>query len=85
MGLSPNDAVELKAHLADFPSTMVDDDEEAKLYNPRYPERTRLYQTVAVLYETWQDQANFANFGLAGLRGSRSARPKERHSPYSRR
>lgn len=31
MGLSPNDAVELKAHLADFPSTMVDDDEETAL------------------------------------------------------
>ena len=42
-----------------------------KLYNPRHPERTLLYQTVAEHYETWQDQASVGQFDGQG----------EHHSP----
>ena len=31
---------------------------KAKLHNPRHPERTLLYQTVAQHYETWLDLAS---------------------------
>jgi hypothetical protein len=33
-----------------------------KLYNPRHPERTLLYQTVAEHYETWLELASAGQF-----------------------
>ena len=39
-----------------------------KLYNPRHPERTLLYQTVAEHYETWLELASAGQFdGLVDL------------------
>lgn len=37
-----------------------------KLYNPRHPERTLLYQTVAEHYETWLDLASAGQFDGQG-------------------
>ena len=37
-----------------------------KLYNPRHPERTLLYQTVAEHYETWLDLASAGQFNGQG-------------------
>jgi hypothetical protein len=37
-----------------------------KLYNPRHPERTLLYQTVAQHYETWLDLASAGQFDGQG-------------------
>ena len=37
-----------------------------KLYNPRHPERTLLYQTVADHYETWLDLASAGQFDGQG-------------------
>jgi hypothetical protein len=37
-----------------------------KLYNPRHPERTLLYQTVAEHYETWLDLASAGQSGGQG-------------------
>ncbi len=37
-----------------------------KLYNPRHPERTLLYQTVAEHYETWLELASAGQFGGQG-------------------
>lgn len=37
-----------------------------KLYNPRHPERTLLYQTVAEHYETWLDLAGAGQFDGQG-------------------
>ena len=37
-----------------------------KLYNPRHPERTLLYQTVAAHYETWLDLASAGQFDGQG-------------------
>jgi hypothetical protein len=37
-----------------------------KLYNPRHPERTLLYQTVAERYETWLDLASAGQFDGQG-------------------
>jgi len=42
-----------------------------KLYNPRHPERTLLYQTVAEHYETWLELASAGQFDGQG----------DRHSP----
>ena len=39
-----------------------------KLYNPRHPERTLLYQTVAEHYETWLDLASAGQFDGQGDR-----------------
>jgi hypothetical protein len=44
---------------------------EAKCYNPRHPERTLVYQTVAEHYETWLE---LASAGQSGGQG-------EHHSP----
>ena len=37
-----------------------------KLYNPRHPERTLLYQTVAEHYETWLELASAGQFDGQG-------------------
>lgn len=37
-----------------------------KLYNPRHPERTLLYQTVAEHFETWLDLASAGQFDGQG-------------------
>ena len=37
-----------------------------KLYNPRHPERTLLYQTVAEHYETWLYLASAGQFDAQG-------------------
>lgn len=37
-----------------------------KIYNPRHPERTLLYQTVVEHYETWQDLASAGQFDGQG-------------------
>ena len=37
-----------------------------KLYNPRHPERTLLYQTVAEHYETWLDLASAGQYDGLG-------------------
>ena len=37
-----------------------------KLYNPRHPERTLLYHTVAEHYETWLDLARAGQSGGLG-------------------
>ncbi len=37
-----------------------------KLYNPRHPERTLLYQTVAEHYETWLDLVSAGKSGGQG-------------------
>ena len=37
-----------------------------KIYNPRHPERTLLYQTVAEHYETWLDLASVGQFDGQG-------------------
>ena len=37
-----------------------------KIYNPRHPERTLLYQTVAEHYETWLDLASAGQFDGQG-------------------
>ena len=39
---------------------------QPKLYNPRHPERTLLYQTVAEHYETWLDLASAGQFDGQG-------------------
>ena len=39
---------------------------QAKLYNPRHPERTPLYQTVAEHYETWLELASAGQFDGQG-------------------
>lgn len=44
-----------------------------KLYNPRHPERTLLYQTVAEHYETWLDLASAGQFD--GLGDYRTPKP----------
>jgi hypothetical protein len=31
---------------------------QLKLYNPRHPQRTLLYQTIAQQFETWLEQAS---------------------------
>jgi hypothetical protein len=37
-----------------------------KCYNPRHPERTLLYHTVAEHYETWLDLASVGQSGGLG-------------------
>ena len=37
-----------------------------KLYNPRHPERTLLYQMVAEHYETWLELASAGQFDGQG-------------------
>ena len=37
-----------------------------KLYNPRYPERTLLYQTIAEHFETWFELASVGQFDGQG-------------------
>ena len=37
-----------------------------KLYNPRHPERTLLYQTIAEHLETWLDLASAGQFDVQG-------------------
>ena len=39
---------------------------QSKLYNPRHPERTLLYQTVAEHYETWLELASAGQFDGQG-------------------
>jgi hypothetical protein len=39
---------------------------QPKLYNPRHPERTLLYQTVCEHYETWLDLASAGQFDGQG-------------------
>ncbi len=39
---------------------------KSKLYNPRHPERTLLYQTIAEHYETWLDLASAGQFDGQG-------------------
>lgn len=39
---------------------------QPKLYNPRHPERTLLYHTVAEHYETWLDLASSGQFDGQG-------------------
>ena len=39
---------------------------QPKLYNPRHPERTLLYQTVAEHYETWLELASAGQFDWQG-------------------
>ena len=38
----------------------------AKLYNPRHPERTLLYQTIAEHFETWFELASASQFDGQG-------------------
>jgi hypothetical protein len=42
------------------------DPSKPKLYNPRHPERTLLYQTIAEHYETWLDLASSGQSGGQG-------------------
>lgn len=49
-----------------------------KLYNPRHPERTLLYQTVAEHYETWLDLASAGQFDGQG--DHRSPKPYVRQA-----
>ena len=42
------------------------DPSKPKLYNPRHPERTLLYQTIAEHYETWLDLASSGQFDGQG-------------------
>ena len=37
-----------------------------KLYNPRHPERTLLYQTIAEHFETWHELASAGQFDGQG-------------------
>jgi hypothetical protein len=37
-----------------------------KLYNPRHPERTLLYQTIAGHFETWHELASAGQFDGRG-------------------
>ena len=37
-----------------------------KLYNPRHPERTPLYQTIAEHFETWSELASAGKFDGQG-------------------
>ena len=39
---------------------------KAKLYNPRHPERTLLYQTIAEHFETWHALASAGQFDGQG-------------------
>jgi hypothetical protein len=39
---------------------------KAKLYNPRHPERTLLYQTIAEHFVTWLDLASTGQFDGQG-------------------
>ena len=39
---------------------------KAKLYNPRHPERTLLYQTIAEHFETWLELASAGQFDGQG-------------------
>jgi hypothetical protein len=39
---------------------------KAKLYNPRHPERTLLYQTIAEHFETWFELASAGQFDGQG-------------------
>ena len=39
---------------------------QSKLYNPRHPERTLLYQTVSEHYATWLELASAGQFGGQG-------------------
>ncbi len=41
-------------------------DSEWQLYNPRYPERTLLYQTFAEHFETWHALASAGQFDGQG-------------------
>ena len=41
---------------------------QPKCYNPRHPERTLLYQTVAEHYETWHDLASAGRASQLGRR-----------------
>ncbi len=41
-------------------------DPKPKLYNPRHPERTLLYQMVAEHYETWLELASAGQFDGQG-------------------
>jgi hypothetical protein len=38
-----------------------------KLYNPRHPERTLLYKTIAEHFETWHALASAAQFDGQGV------------------
>ena len=49
-----------------------------KLYNPRHPERTLLYQTVAEHYETWLELASAGQFDGQG--DHRSPKPYVRQA-----
>lgn len=51
---------------------------KSKLYNPRHPERTLLYQTVADHYETWLDLASAGQFD--GLGDYRTPKPYVRQA-----
>ena len=39
---------------------------QPKLYNPRHPQRTLLYQTIAQHYETWLELASAGQFDGQG-------------------
>ena len=48
----------------------MSDPAKPKLYNPRHPERTLLYQTVAEHFESWLDLASAGQFDGQGDRDS---------------
>jgi hypothetical protein len=47
-------------------TAFIPDPSKPKLYNPRHPERTLLYQTIAEHYETWLDLASSGQSGGQG-------------------
>ena len=51
-----------------------------KLYTPRHPERTLLYQTVAEHYETWLELASAGQFDGQGDLADHVARMRADHA-----
>ena len=56
-----------------------------KLYNPRHPERTLLYQTAAEHYETWLELASAGQFDGQGDHHSPVWSKNPKHLPVQSR
>ncbi len=54
------------AHLHLHPNAGGPAGDKPKLYNPRHPERTLLYQTIAEHFQTWQELASAGQFDGQG-------------------
>jgi hypothetical protein len=55
-----------QAHSYPHPNAGAQANSKPRLYNPRHPERTLLYQTIAEHFETWLELASSGQFDGQG-------------------